>query len=76
MPGTNPKRLERLQSGWETESAAVGRTVWALYNALTHWSSHAPVRARSAANRAAIVLAREALVARTLATDAFRQLAN
>lgn len=76
MPETNPKRLARLQSAWETESAALGRTVWVLYTALTHWSSHAPVRARSEANRAAIVLAREALVARTLATDAFRQLAN
>jgi len=49
--------------------------LWGLYNTLTHWSTHAPIRKASEANRAAIVLEREALVSRTLTTEAFRRLA-
>jgi hypothetical protein len=75
MPGSNPKRLEMLQKAWATEVASAGPTVWALYNALARWSTHAPMRPSSACNRAAIVLDREALVRRTLASLVFQRLA-
>jgi hypothetical protein len=58
-----------------TAEASAGLTVWALYNALTRWSTHAPVRPSSACNRAAIVLDREVLVRRTLASLVFQRLA-
>jgi hypothetical protein len=76
MPGHNPKRLERLRTYWALESQSAGRTVWGLYNALTHFSSHDPVRAASLANRSAIVVEREALVSRTLNLEPFRRLAS
>ena len=75
MPEINPKRLAYLSEAWETEAALAGTTVWALYNALTRWSTHAPVWPGSAGNRAAIVLNREAVVRRTLASPAFERLA-
>ena len=75
MPEINPKRLSYLSEARETEYALAGTTVWALYNALTRWSTHAPVRPGSAGNRAGIVLNREAVVRRTLASPAFDRLA-
>ena len=75
MPESNPKRLERLLAYWEIEAQSAGETVWGVYNSLTHWASHGPVRRASEANRAAIVVEREALVSRTLTTEAFRRLA-
>lgn len=75
MPGSNPRRLEVLAQAWAAEVAAAGPTVWALYNSLTRWSTHAAVRPSSLENRAAIVLERESLVRRTLATAAFQRLA-
>jgi uncharacterized protein DUF932 len=67
MPEANPRRLARLDEAWAVEAQLAGQTVWGLYNALTRWSTHAPVRAASEANRAAVVLNRESLVRRALA---------
>jgi len=75
MPEANPKRLERLEEAWAIEAQSAGETVWGLYNALSRWSTHAPVRQASQANRAAIVFQRETLVQRMLATAAFQRLA-
>jgi len=75
MPGSNPRRLEVLTEAWEAEVVAAGSTVWALYNALTRWATHATVRPSSEENRATIVLDREALVRRALASPAFARLA-
>ncbi len=75
IPGSNPKRLQRLEAYWAIEAQSAGETVWGLYNTLTHWSTHAPIRKASEANRAAVVLERESLVRRTLASPAFARLA-
>mgnify|MGYP003628777917 FL=1 len=37
---TNERQLENLLSGWQTETAALGRNKWALYNCLTSWATH------------------------------------
>ena len=65
----------RLDEAWAVEAQLAGQTVWGLYNALTRWSTHAPVRVASEANRAAVVLNRESLVRRALASPAFQRLA-
>jgi len=74
MPGANARLLARLTELWKVEAATLGATVWALYNALTHWSSHDPVRLASVPNRAAIVLGREERVRAALQRPAFRRL--
>lgn len=52
----------------------VGTTAWALFNALTYWSTHGDVRPGSEATRPTTVLRREEQVRRTLNTPAFREL--
>jgi hypothetical protein len=37
---TNEKQLERLLSIWHDEANQLGSNKWALYNAMTYWSSH------------------------------------
>lgn len=37
----NETKLEKLMGLYNTESQKLGRNKWALYNALTYWSSHA-----------------------------------
>ena len=37
----NESKLEKLMGYYRNESAKLGKTKWALYNALTYWSSHA-----------------------------------
>lgn len=36
----NWKQFDRLVGGWHDEVAQLGSNKWALYNCLTHWSSH------------------------------------
>lgn len=36
----NDKQSDVLYSQWLTESTLLGRNAWALYNTMTHWSSH------------------------------------
>ena len=36
----NEKRLDDLMVCWRNDSGALGKNKWALYNALTYWSSH------------------------------------
>jgi len=49
--------------------------LWALYNAATYWATHEGVRTSSRDNLAAIVLEREARVARMVESGAFQCLA-
>ena len=37
---TNEKQLERLLGIWHDEASQLGGNKWALYNAMTYWSSH------------------------------------
>lgn len=48
-----------LENQFQREVRELGHTEWALFNAMTHWSTHAPVRG---SNGAATVLVREAKV--------------
>ena len=75
MPDINPRVMARLEDAWSVESGQAGSTVWALYNALTRWSTHAEVRPSAAHNRAAIVLDRESRVDQVIRGQAFRRLA-
>lgn len=75
MPNINPRIMARLEDAWSVESGQAGRTVWALYNALTRWSTHAEVRPSAAHNRATIVLDRESRVDQVIRGQAFRRLA-
>ena len=36
----NERQLDNLMDCWFKDSAALGKNKWALYNALTYWSSH------------------------------------
>lgn len=75
FPDLNDTLLQRLQDAWTTESSHAGKTVWALYNALTRWSTHTPVRQSSEDNRASIVLDRERRVRQFMRSRAFKKLA-
>jgi len=46
-----------------------------LFNALTHWSTHAPVRSRSQGNLASVRQDRESRVKTVLESAPFRRLA-
>jgi hypothetical protein len=37
---TNEKQLENLLSLWHIDKRQLGSNQWALYNAMTYWSSH------------------------------------
>ena len=51
---------------WINESKTLGKTMWAFFNALTYWSTHAEIKEASLPNAPAIVLEREARVSRFL----------
>lgn len=74
VPQANPRLIGRLQEAYEIESAGAGSTLWAVYNALTRWSTHGQVQARSEGNVAAIQLRRESAVRKAIKSSAFRAL--
>lgn len=51
---------------WMNESKTLGKTMWAFFNALTYWSTHAEIKEASVPNAPAIILEREARVSRFL----------
>ena len=69
------KTRSEIMGYWYTEKAEIGPTLWALFNALTYWSTHQDVKGASAGNRAAIVVEREKRVARTLSHNLFKDAA-
>lgn len=58
------KLAETLIGLWHIENRTLGKTMWALFNALTYWSTHTEVKAASQGNKPAIILEREARVTR------------
>lgn len=75
MPNINDKLAHQIFGYWETEKVELGSTLWALFNALTYWSTHADVRASSIANAPTIVLDREARVRRVVTHPEWHALA-
>lgn len=75
LPGLNPKLEEHLLGTYQEEALVLGPSLWALFNALTHWSTHAPVRARSRGNLASVRQDRESRVKTVLESAPFRRLA-
>ena len=72
LAGSSESTLKDLESYWVEERAALGSNIWALFNAMTYWSTHQKVKESSVGNKAAIVLGREARVSRTLTHDLFK----
>lgn len=56
----------KLYDLWLEESNNLGKTMWAFFNALTYWSTHAEIKHASQPNAPAIILEREARVSRFL----------
>lgn len=75
MPGTNDKLVEKLMRNWQDEKSEIGNTKWALFNALTYWSTHEDVRESRKDNVASIVAQRESRVAKVMESHAFQRLA-
>ena len=75
MPGMNDRLHQKLMDQWHREMGNLGRTMWALFNAATHWSTHEQVRSSSAANRPSIVVDRESRVRSMLNSKEFFKLA-
>ena len=73
------RKVKLMMEQFEKESMARGRSVWALYSALTAYSSHAdlfPVRNSSVSDNIAVTLDnREREVSRIVSSDEWRQLA-
>jgi hypothetical protein len=76
LPGLNPKLEEQLFSTYQVEAELLGPSLWALFNSLTHWSTHAPVRSRSHDNFASIRQEREGRVKVVIESEPFRRLAR
>jgi len=64
LAGDNDKLMELLHSTYLKYVHQMGQNLWALYNAMTDWSTHTEVRNES--NRANTVLLREAKVRQVL----------
>jgi len=60
---------------WLEESKNLGKTMWAFFNALTYWSTHAEIKPASQPNAAAIILEREARVSRFLSNPLLKDAA-
>ena len=66
MPNMNDKLRDHLLLLWQVEKGKLGNTKWALFNALTYWSTHTSVKQSSSANAGALVLQRETQVRRVM----------
>ncbi|MCC7279072.1 MAG: DUF932 domain-containing protein [Chromatiaceae bacterium] len=75
LPALNPKLEEQLFTTYLNEAELLGPSLWALFNSLTHWSTHAPVRERSLGNLASIRQERESRVKAVITSEPFRRLA-
>lgn len=73
LPQINDRLEERLKGLWLDHKIEMGNTMWALYNALTYWSTHEDIRASSRSNTPAIVLERESKVQRVLESPVWAQ---
>ena len=77
--GMAGRKIKMMMEQFERESLARGRRVWALYSALTAYSSHAnlfPVRNSSVSDNVAVTLDnREREVSRIVSSDEWQMLA-
>jgi hypothetical protein len=78
--GMSGRRVEKMMEQLEIEAQSRGMTVWALYSALTYYSSHNSdrftVRNSAAADNVAETLdKREREVSNVISNDAFLRLA-
>ena len=64
LAGESEKLLELLQSTYDFYSQSIGNNLWALFNTVTDWSSHA--KFRNLQNIASTVIAREKRVRKIL----------
>ena len=71
----NEKLEQGLIENYHSEAQYLGQTKWSLFNAFTHWSTHAPVRDSSQHNAASIGLNRELRVQRLLESSEWKRLA-
>ena len=66
----NVTQVEALLKQYDAEATTLGRTKWALYNALTYWSTHTDHLDRGHT----IAKDRETLVAKALTTNDWQML--
>lgn len=76
MNGAGERVSKELMLIYQDEKSELGNTLWAVYNALTYWSTHKEVREGSAGNVAAITLERENRVRSALRSPTFLNLAR
>lgn len=76
LPQTNERLHKRLQMIYAEEKASLGGNLWSVFNTLTHFSTHSPVRRDSVDNAASIRLSREQKVRNVLNSDFWQTLAN
>lgn len=75
LPNGNEHLSNTLFGFYQDETNELGPNVWALFNALTYWSTHADIRESAAKNRPAIVARREQQVRATINSPEFLKLA-
>lgn len=76
LPHLNPKLEERLRTQFVRESEDLGNSLYAFFTALTHYATHAEVKASAQANQAGVVLQRENRIRAVLNSPTWRQLAK
>lgn len=72
---THGKLRANLEKFWLEEKAKLGANYWALFNALTYWSTHYEVQDRIKDNKSAIVLERERRVLQIIQQGEFKRYA-
>jgi hypothetical protein len=68
-----PRAMKALFESWVTHKTTMGTTGWALYNTLTHFSTHWDVDKKSHENAAAAKFRREERVRETLVSPTFKK---
>lgn len=71
ISGLTPETREMIFGYFKDERVNMGSTVWAVYNAITYWSTHQNVRAQNAANINSIVRDRETRVGKAMRSPEF-----
>ena len=72
LAGESDSLRSDLADFWLDEKHKLGGSMWALFNALTFWSTHYEIKGASQDNASAIVQSREARVARIVSSDLFK----
>jgi hypothetical protein len=76
IPQSTEGLQKRLQMIYADEKATLGENLWSVFNALTNFSTNAPIRRDSADHAASIRLSREQRVRAVLNSDFWQTLAN